>query len=538
MLQNKKQNTMDIKEFVSRFKTHPILFIGSGLSRRYLKDYPDWHGLLSTIAIDIWGDDSKYLELAERFTFDPLQIANEYEKLFKEEVKTNPKFSNIKVQNDQNIRRKTLISPFKIYLSEIFSQKSYLEDKREEIEMFKSLQDSIKSIVTTNYDGMLEDIFNFDKLVGNDILLSNQYGTIYKIHGCYTEPSKIIFTQDDYEKYKEHNKLIISQLISLFIHNPVIFMGYGNDDENVNFVLETIYTYVGNNQPLRDRIKNNFLVVEYAQNSINKEVSDFDKTLETGVHLSFNKIATDNYTAIYEAIKDQPYAIESGLLRLVDDLMQRVFVDSKNKENAQIIHYIIEDIKQKNPNIPILGALNGKVEENVVYKDTKVNVSQDYFIENYFEILAKKDIVTIKLIDSLKPKVAKKSFFPIFGFTETLSKKEDSLKSATTSRLKDIQEKALENYAKKITVHFKSYTDIESVHEDEEVSNSSKHQCVFLNIWSDSISLTETEKYLKEYTGNKNNTDFRRLVTLYDYKKYSTSTMEADEEDLFLMITP
>ena len=33
----------------------PILFIGAGMSRRYLKDYPDWDGLLKTF----WNQVSK-----------------------------------------------------------------------------------------------------------------------------------------------------------------------------------------------------------------------------------------------------------------------------------------------------------------------------------------------------------------------------------------------------------------------------------------------------------------------------------------------
>lgn len=527
---NKKNDTMDIKEFVSNFKTHPILFIGSGLSRRYLKNSPDWHELLSNIAKDIWGNDLKYIELAEKFRFDPLKIAGEYETLFNAEMRTKPKFLQIKEINDQNIRNKILISPFKIYLSKIFSNIEYKEEITDEIEMFQSLENYIKSIVTTNYDGMLEDLIKFNKLVGNDILLSNQYGTIYKIHGCHTEPQKIVFTQDDYNNYKEQNKLIISQLISLFIHSPVIFLGYGNDDENVNLVLETIYSFVGNNQVLRDKLKNNFLVVEYAQNSTNRQVSNFDKTLESGVHLSFNKIATDDYISIYKSIIDQPYAIESGLLRLVDDLMQRTFVDSKNKDKAQVIHYIIEDIKRMKPDIAVLGAIDNKGPKSIVYKDKKVNIAQDHFIINYFRILDNKEIEEIKLINTLKPKISKKHYFPIFGFSNLIGKTEET-KLSNVNDLKDIQEKILDSYVSKCNSHFGNYSSIEEIIDDTEVSKSSKHPCICSNIWKDNINIGLFESYLRNYKGDKTNSEFRRLITLFDYKKYSISLIETDEED-------
>lgn len=526
---NKKNDTMDIKEFVSNFKTHPILFIGSGLSRRYLKNSPDWHELLSDIAKDIWGNDLKYIELAEKFRFDPLKIAGEYEILFNAEMRTKPKFLQIKEINDQNIRNKILISPFKIYLSKIFSNLEYKEEITDEIEIFQSLENYIKSIVTTNYDGMLEDLIKFNKLVGNDILLSNQYGTIYKIHGCHTEPQKIVFTQDDYNNYKEQNKLIISQLISLFIHSPVIFLGYGNDDENVNLVLETIYSFVGNNQVLRDKLKNNFLVVEYAQNSTNRQVSNFDKTLESGVHLSFNKIATDDYISIYKSIIDQPYAIESGILRLVDDLMGRAFLNTKDKKNAKIINYFFEDIDGTNPSDLVLGVLNQKdvdqVKASIIYKDKIVAATPDDFITNYFKIIDNKNIETIKLIDSLQPRISNKHYFPIFAFSEIIGS--SNLKDS--NRLKDSLEQKLDKHISTLKRKYKKpnrHTSIEDILGDKAIKEGQRDDYIVLNMWTGSINTAQLELYLRNYVDEKKTTSFRKLIALYDYLKYGNIVEE------------
>lgn len=38
-------------------------------------------------------------------------------------------------------------------------------------------------------------MFSFNPLIGNDILLSNPYGSVYKIHGCISAPDKIIITE-------------------------------------------------------------------------------------------------------------------------------------------------------------------------------------------------------------------------------------------------------------------------------------------------------------------------------------------------------
>ena len=48
---------------------------------------------------------------------------------------------------------------------------------------------------------------------------------LYKIHGCVKSPKNIILTEEDYTSFDERYELIRAQLISLFIHNPIIFAG-------------------------------------------------------------------------------------------------------------------------------------------------------------------------------------------------------------------------------------------------------------------------------------------------------------------------
>ena len=44
---------MLVQEFVEKFKTHPVLFIGTGISLRYLKKSYSWENLLKKIAVDL-----------------------------------------------------------------------------------------------------------------------------------------------------------------------------------------------------------------------------------------------------------------------------------------------------------------------------------------------------------------------------------------------------------------------------------------------------------------------------------------------------
>ena len=53
---------MNIKEFVGKFKSHPVLFIGTGVSLRYLNNAYSWDSLLRSISKIIYSNEEKYLD--------------------------------------------------------------------------------------------------------------------------------------------------------------------------------------------------------------------------------------------------------------------------------------------------------------------------------------------------------------------------------------------------------------------------------------------------------------------------------------------
>lgn len=216
---------MDINEFIAKYKNHPVLFIGTGFSLRYLENSYTWDGLLSKIAFDLTGKDEYYLDLKAsceyngKFKYN--EIASKLEEDFNERLKLD-RDGQFKKINDlfyENMSRNVNLSRFKIYIAEIFSKLEYRPEKSSELAELKKIRKNISSIITTNYDGLIEETFEFNKLIGNDILLSNPYGSVYKIHGCCSQPGKLIITEQDYKKFDEKYELIRAQLLSLFIHN-------------------------------------------------------------------------------------------------------------------------------------------------------------------------------------------------------------------------------------------------------------------------------------------------------------------------------
>ena len=296
---------MDISTFISNFKNHPVLFVGTGMSLRYLENSYTWDGLLEHISHELFENDERYLDIKANhlcngeYRYD--EIATDIERIFNEELgkDRNGKFKHINDMFYDQMKNGIQLSRFKIYISEIFSEIKINPEKNDEIAELKKIRKNIGSVITTNYDKLIETLFEFNPLIGNDILLSNPYGSVYKIHGCVDAPDKIIITQNDYNLFNRRYELIRAQLLSLFIHNPIIFIGYSIGDENIRNILKTIFDYVSSDSELAKKIQANFLLIEYEADSDSTEVFEHDITINSHTTIRVNKIKTDNFIAIY-----------------------------------------------------------------------------------------------------------------------------------------------------------------------------------------------------------------------------------------------
>lgn len=299
---------MNISEFIGQFRNHPVLFVGTGMSLRYLENSYSWDELLKKICFELKGNNEFYYDIKSNHCYDGKykydEIASDIEREFNSILVTdrNGKFKEINDLFYGNMENGIDISRFKLYISEMFKELKYRDNP--EIVELKKVRKNISSIITTNYDCMLEDIFGFKPLIGNDILLSNPYGALYKIHGSVEEPDKIIITHDDYEKFNQKYELIRAQLLSLFIHNPIIFMGYNIGDDNIKQILKTIFTYVDPASEAAEKVRSQFLLVEFSEGSDNLEVTEHDIDVEGFSTIRINRIKTDNYTAIYKELSN------------------------------------------------------------------------------------------------------------------------------------------------------------------------------------------------------------------------------------------
>lgn len=500
---------MLVQEFVEKFKTHPVLFIGTGISLRYLKKSYSWENLLKKIAIDLNENNEYFLDLKEKsedkgkFKMD--KLASSLEKDFNNflQKERNGKFKEVNDEFYREMEMGKKISRFKIYISNLLKTLEFREEKEEEIKELKKSRKNISSIITTNYDKLIENIFEFNPLIGNNILLSTMYGSLYKIHGCIDDPNSLIITEEDYKQFDEKYELIRAQLLSLFIHNPIIFLGYSLEDKNIKKILRTIFTYVDSQSEQAEKIRKNFLLVEFDENNQNNEIVEHDIDIEGFGVIRINKFKTDDFLSLYKAISNLRLPISAMDVRKVETIVQDIYTNGKIKVK------ITDDLDTLKNSENILAIGNIK---NLTFRYT--NTSE--YIINYFKIIEEENIQLLEIIEEIP--IAKSQYFPIYEFGKLLP----TLKKL--KNLKDNQEEKLKNKIKEINEATgilqsflkKKYNSIEDIEKDRELANSNKAKVIFWKFYKKEIPLDKLKEYLINYN-DKSSTNYKMLLCLYDY---------------------
>lgn len=499
---------MHIKEFINRFTNHPVLFVGTGMSLRYLKESYTWDGLLYKISHEIYGREETYYDIKSKYSeengqFNYQGIAEELEEEFNKFCKEEDT-GDFKRANEifyVNMKEGKPLSRFKIYISLLLENYTIKESMLDEKNELTKVRKNIGSVITTNYDMFIESIFDFNPLIGNNILLSNPYGSVYKIHGCINDAENIIITGKDYEKFDKKYELIRAQLLSLFIHNPIIFLGYAIGDTNIKKILSTIFTYIHPNTDEADRIRKNFLLVEYEEGSTNLEVTDHDIDMEGYSTIRINKLKTDNFIGVYKPLSNLNLPVSAMDIRKVQNIVKDIYaggsIEVKFTENVESL--------SNDEKVLVIGS-----QKTVTY--AYKNVAE--IILNYFEYIDEENHQVLSLID--KQHIQQTQFFPIYGF-DTI---QPNLEKA--NYLKGIQKQKIKSVMGDKEGMGEKHDTISDILSDDDISRSNKEDEIFTGVIKENIGLEDLEEYLKKYdTERIGNTDYRRLLVAYDFIRFA-----------------
>ena len=504
---------MKIDDFLSNYQNHPVLFVGTGFSLRYLNNSFTWNHLLERIALDLYDNEERYLDIKYNNKidggYDYPKIAEILEKDFNNFIsKPENRNGEFKELNDEFYARMKFEIPtnrFKLYLAKLLFTLEIKEDMKSEINELKKVRKNIACVITTNYDTFIESIFEFNPLIGNDILLSNPYGSVYKIHGSVSDSENIIISNNDYEKFERKYELIRAQLLSLFIHNPIIFFGYSVSDENIKSILKMIFSYVTPNSEEAEKIRSNFLLVEYEKDSENEEITDHDIQIESLNQIRINKIKTDNFINIYQALSKLNLPVTAMDIRKVETVLKEIRSGSGGIQ-VQITESL-EDLKNGDKVL----AIGSQKTIQVEYQN------KEELLANYFNILDESNSQRVELIN--KYTISNAEWFPFFAF-KAINDKID-----TNNVYKRQQEKRVKEFERDLkdkTKYHSLHTKIEDILEDENMSKTYKLGALSRGVFEKRINLEDLKEYLKNME-DKNSTDYRKLLCVYDFMEYNNN---------------
>lgn len=195
-------------------------------------------------------------------------------------------------------------------------------------------------------------------------MLSNPYGSVYKIHGCVSDIQNIIITEEDYERFDKRYELIRAQLLSLFIHNPIIFIGYSISDVNIKNILKTIFMCIEPNSKNAERIRKNFILVEHQKDSISEEIREHDIDIEGFGTIRINKRKTDNYEIIYKSLSNLHLSVSAMDVRKVQDVFKEI------KTGGEIKVSITDDLEtlKNGEKVLAIGSINNKNMSSILHQ--------------------------------------------------------------------------------------------------------------------------------------------------------------------------
>jgi hypothetical protein len=333
MKQHNSQPAKDVyTKLFSDFKHLPFLFLGSGISRRYL-GLPDWEGLLRQFAEKVYPDNPLALEVFSQSEegLEWPEVASRLEKEFNRVWLTDKSYAKARGEMQEQVRQG--ISPFKLSLAAFFkSAKKQKSDDHllDELACLTNVgKRSVAGIITTNYDLLPEEVFSgYDVYVGQEQLLFSEpqgVAEIYKIHGCCTQPDSIVINAKDYEAFNKRNAYLASKLLTVFVEHPIIFLGYSISDPNVQEILKAIADCLS--QENLSKLRNRFVFVEYSPEPMDEpQVQGHTISFGDGSRaLEMVRITLHDYLPFYSELLSRKYQYNPKLLRqLKRDIYQLI----------------------------------------------------------------------------------------------------------------------------------------------------------------------------------------------------------------------
>lgn len=530
---------MTLKEIVEN-KRYPILFIGSGISKRYLKGYPNWKELLHEYysKLKLKQPYYSYLnDLRKKYTEKNLENSEISFHINTEaatfiEKQFNEQFYNEKIivpnltpeeAYDKNI------SAFKVSVSQRFSKYEYIDGiDKEEINSLRRFLKKARMIITTNYDGFIEDLL-YDDEKGNPVVYVGQDGffeetigwsEVYKIHGDHKRPSSIIINEEDYNQYDKNSVLISAKVLSTMIYSPIIFLGYSLNDRNVRKLLSDFTSQL----PKEDERKKMSRITVIEREEGLQDITEYMQRMEQD-EFGYSVIKTDNYKKIYDEIGKINLGLTPIEVLKYQQFVKDIVVSAEQKgtlDTVLVTPTELSDVeKDLNEGKHVVVAL-GNRKNMLVFPDLLTYI-HDYLFEEDLSI--DQIIINLKFVACDGQRSTRAPFIKYFKNDKAM----DSLDSITKEKLvnKKENEKTFADLKKSLPDSCKiCYDSIQeilnlslsfSIEISTIIYNLENFDQVELKEYIHKVSFPQFEKLCLENPKSGNKTYYRKLFKAYDF---------------------
>lgn len=329
----------DLRQALERTQALPVVFAGSGLSRRYLGT-PGWDDLLDHFA-ELTSRPATYYR--GRAGNDRPETASLIGEAFYDTWFSAEEYSESREAFGPAIEN--ISDPLKYEVAKYIAKHEVLSVPRVQQELEALSHIRVHAIITTNWDSLLEESFpDLEVFVGQqDVLFATtqSVGEIYKIHGSVSDPRSLILTRDDYSVYWERNPYLIAKLLTMLVEHPVLFIGYGLGDSHINKMLENLIACLTEEQieVLNDRLI-------FIRRAGTAEGSSLQRgTMSVGSHtLSIREYVCADYAELFTMLGSLPERFPSRLLRRLQQSVYELTFSTEPSGRVHVLPMDAEDV--------------------------------------------------------------------------------------------------------------------------------------------------------------------------------------------------
>lgn len=317
--------TADVAAVLAAASCQPILFVGSGFTKRYAGG-PNWEELLRRLAAQCPSIDKDFAYYKQTYGGDLKKIGSLFSDLYREwawgkgKSKFPAEYFTEAFQSDIFIKH--TIAEILKNLGPKGENGSYGSAELDsEITALREI--SAHAVVTTNYDEVIDSLFpDYECVIGQQILRKPYLaiGEIFKIHGGISDPTSIVINEADYVRFQEDHKYLSAKLLTYFVEHPLLFVGYRAEDPNIKAILYDVDRMVR----AKFQLVPNIYILEWDPTITETSYPARDKVLSVAVdtNIRVKSITASSFAWVFRAF-GQAGNLEKINTKLLRSLMAR-----------------------------------------------------------------------------------------------------------------------------------------------------------------------------------------------------------------------